>query len=200
MLRIGKIRLVSAEKGGTGHEYPFIADENQVFTMHKDPHGAFCGAFEGLEYEDYEIKISKGGGIFLYTDGVAEAKRSDDKMFETGRIERCLNAHPSLYLNQSLPPGLFFGASLSGFFFICSLYLRIVSLSIPPVTYSSSLSEITFLSISILFMIFTSIISLFLLPLYTSHFPTWQKKIIKKYYHFMNKNFPCSRGGSPNVI
>ncbi len=76
-----------------GHEYPFIADENQVFNIYKDPHGAFCGAFEGLEYEDYEIKISKGGGIFLYTDGVAEAKRADDKMFETDRIERCLNAH-----------------------------------------------------------------------------------------------------------
>ena len=76
-----------------GHEYPFIADENQVFTMYKDPHGAFCGAFEGLEYEDYEIKITKGGGIFLYTDGVAEAKRADDKMFETDRIESCLNAH-----------------------------------------------------------------------------------------------------------
>lgn len=76
-----------------GHEYPFIADENQVFSIYKDPHGAFCGAFEGLEYEDYEIKITKGEGIFLYTDGVAEAKRADDKMFETDRIESCLNAH-----------------------------------------------------------------------------------------------------------
>ena len=76
-----------------GHEYPFIANENQVFSIYKDPHGAFCGAFEGLEYEDYEIKITKGGGIFLYTDGVAEAKRADDKMFETDRIESCLNAH-----------------------------------------------------------------------------------------------------------
>ncbi|MBQ6415572.1 MAG: SpoIIE family protein phosphatase [Butyrivibrio sp.] len=103
--------------------------------MHKDPHGAFCGAFEGLEYEDYEIKISKGGCIFLYTDGVAEAKRSADKMFETDRIERCLNAHPSLFLIQPLPPGLFFGASLSGILFICSLLLRIVSIPTPPVTY-----------------------------------------------------------------
>lgn len=92
-LGILKISTGIITASNAGHEYPFIADENQVFSIYKDPHGAFCGAFEGLEYEDYEIKITKGGGIFLYTDGVAEAKRADDKMFETDRIERCLNAH-----------------------------------------------------------------------------------------------------------
>ena len=78
-----------------GHEYPFIADKNGVFRIYEDPHGAFCGAFEGLTFEDYEITIPKGGGLFLYTDGVAEAKRANDEMFETSRIEKSLNAHPN---------------------------------------------------------------------------------------------------------
>jgi sigma-B regulation protein RsbU (phosphoserine phosphatase) len=79
-----------------GHEYPFIADENGSYKLFKDPHGVVLGAIEGVKFVDYSFTLPKGGRIFVYTDGIAEAENEQEEFFGTNRIEECLNRTPGL--------------------------------------------------------------------------------------------------------
>lgn len=74
-----------------GHEYPYITDESGKFHMVRDPHGIMIGALENQEYEDYTMKIPKGGKLFVYTDGVAEAQNKAEELFGLDRIEKSLD-------------------------------------------------------------------------------------------------------------
>ncbi len=83
----GEVTAASA-----GHEYPFMTDESGRFVMYKDPHGIAVGAMEGAKYRDYSFTLSKGGRIFVYTDGVAEAQDENEEFFGTARILDSLNS------------------------------------------------------------------------------------------------------------
>ncbi len=76
-----------------GHEYPIVSDAEGNFRLFEEPHGVLCGAVEGVTYEDYTISVPKGGGIFVYTDGVAEAVNADDEAYGLERIEKCLSSN-----------------------------------------------------------------------------------------------------------
>lgn len=73
-----------------GHEYPAIY-RNGKFSLFKDRHGFVLGGMEGLRYRDYEILLRKGDKIFVYTDGVPEAKNVNSEMFGTDRMIAALN-------------------------------------------------------------------------------------------------------------
>ncbi len=79
-----------------GHEYPVITDDNNNYKIFREPHGVVIGIVDGLEFEDYEIKLTRGGKLFVYTDGVAEAQNSDEEMFGLDRIEESLNHYADL--------------------------------------------------------------------------------------------------------
>jgi sigma-B regulation protein RsbU (phosphoserine phosphatase) len=76
-----------------GHEYPYLKGEDGVFRMVKDKHGLPCGSMEGVHYRDYELTVPKGGGVFLYTDGVSEAMNSSKEYFGMEGIEKSLNKY-----------------------------------------------------------------------------------------------------------
>ena len=42
-------------------------------------------------FREYEFDLEKGGTLFLYTDGVAEATGSSNRLFGTGRMLRALD-------------------------------------------------------------------------------------------------------------
>ena len=46
---------------------------------------------EGVRYTDYEIQLSPGDKIFVYTDGVPEATDGDNNMFGVDRMLSALN-------------------------------------------------------------------------------------------------------------
>ncbi len=76
-----------------GHEHPFVTgDDGRVHKLN-DPHGVVMGGLEGMEYEDYTFRIPRGGMLFVYTDGVAEAQNEKDEMFGLPRIEDTLNRY-----------------------------------------------------------------------------------------------------------
>ncbi len=75
-----------------GHEYPFVTDNEGSFTLLKDPHDLVCGIMDDVTYEDYSFSIPKGGKLFVYTDGVAEAQDKEEEMFGLTRIENSLNS------------------------------------------------------------------------------------------------------------
>ena len=85
-LKTGVIRAVNA-----GHEYPVISGPDASFELVKDKHSFVVGGMEGIRYREYELKLSPGSLLFLYTDGVPEATDMSGKLFGTGRMLAVLN-------------------------------------------------------------------------------------------------------------
>lgn len=77
-----------------GHEYPAIKRADGVFELFKDKHGFVIGGMEGIKYKEYNLQLSHGDKLFLYTDGVPEATNSKNKMFGTDRMINSLNRDP----------------------------------------------------------------------------------------------------------
>ena len=86
-LKTGKIICANA-----GHEFPALC-RNGKYELFKDEHGFVVGGYEDEEYTDYEIQLSPGDTIFLYTDGVPEATDAKGEMFGTDRMTESLNRH-----------------------------------------------------------------------------------------------------------
>ena len=78
-----------------GHEYPVIKNAAGQYELFKDKHKLPVGSMEGTKYEDYEFDIEKGGGLFIYTDGVPEATNADNVLFGTDRMIDALNSADS---------------------------------------------------------------------------------------------------------
>ena len=74
-----------------GHEFPAVRGEDKTFRLFKDPHGFVLGGMEDMKYKDYELKLSPGDALFVYTDGVPEANDAAGAFFGTDRMEEALN-------------------------------------------------------------------------------------------------------------
>lgn len=74
-----------------GHEFPAVRGEDKTFRFFKDPHGFVLGGMEDMKYKDYELKLSPGDALFVYTDGVPEANDAAGAFFGTDRMEEALN-------------------------------------------------------------------------------------------------------------
>ena len=88
-LSTGVITAASA-----GHEFPAVCGPDGRFELLKDKHGFVLAAMEGARYRDYEIKMERGGSLFVYTDGVPEATDSGREMFGADRLLETLNRRP----------------------------------------------------------------------------------------------------------
>ncbi len=76
-----------------GHEYPVLKTDGK-FELLRDKHGFVVGGMEGVTYQNYEIDLSKGGTLFVYTDGVPEATADNDELYGTERMLEALNLYP----------------------------------------------------------------------------------------------------------
>ena len=85
-LSTGKLTAANA-----GHEYPVFKKADGRFELYKDKHGFVLGGMSGLKYRQYELTLEPGAEIFLYTDGVAEAKNADKELFGMERTVAALN-------------------------------------------------------------------------------------------------------------
>jgi len=95
----GKITAVNA-----GHEYPAVMQPDGQFTLLKDKHGFVIGGMEEVKYREYELQLSPGSKLFIYTDGVPEATNAENELFGTDRMLEALNtdplAHPETVLEN----------------------------------------------------------------------------------------------------
>ena len=91
ILEISTGKLTAAN---AGHEYPAIRRAGGDFQLLNDKHGLVIGAFDGIQYKEYELKLGPGDKLFLYTDGVPEATDSENSLFGTGRMLEALNIDP----------------------------------------------------------------------------------------------------------
>ena len=86
----GKITAANA-----GHEYPVIMQTGSGFKLVKDKHGLVIGGMEGIRYREYELDMTPGSKLFLYTDGVPEATNEKNEMFGTERMLEAMNEDPA---------------------------------------------------------------------------------------------------------
>ena len=88
-LSTGRLKAANA-----GHEYPALQRKGGQFILFKDKHGFVLGGMDGMRYQEYEVTLNSGDGLFLYTDGVTEAKDNEGRLFGTERMLCALNRDP----------------------------------------------------------------------------------------------------------
>ena len=84
-----------------GHEFPFLR-KNGRYEMLKDQHGLVLGAMEGMKYQEYELELSAGDRIFVYTDGIPEAIDEGEQDFGLERLSAVLNRDTSLSCKEEI--------------------------------------------------------------------------------------------------
>lgn len=75
-----------------GHEYPAIyRASKKCYELYDTEHDIPMGIMEDLDFEEDELTFEKGDKLFIYSDGVPEATRGDDVLFDVSRMLKCLN-------------------------------------------------------------------------------------------------------------
>ena len=105
--------IVKSEKSPTGVPDGSMAEANSsLFTIHYSllPAKAHLpiGVFDNVKYSVQETQLQPDSTIFLYTDGLTEAKRAPKQMFGLQRMEEVLNKCAQERLP---PPGRFWRPS-----------------------------------------------------------------------------------------
>lgn len=85
-LQTGKLIAANA-----GHEYPIIKKPGEKFELYKDKHCFIVGGKKKMTYKEYELDLEPGTVIFVYTDGVPEAKNAENKMYGLDATVDALN-------------------------------------------------------------------------------------------------------------
>lgn len=85
--------ILTASNGG--HEKPIIKKPDGHFEVVEDKHNLVVGYFADAPYGEYQIKLEKGSKLFVYTDGVLEA-RDKDGQFGMERALATLNKYENL--------------------------------------------------------------------------------------------------------
>ena len=79
-----------------GHEYPILCTGDDGFRLMKDKHGFVLGGMDMSKYKEYEIELTPGSTLFLYSDGAPEATNASDQLFGTDQMLSVLNRDPKL--------------------------------------------------------------------------------------------------------
>lgn len=90
ILEISTGKLTAAN---AGHEYPVIMNTDGKFELLKDKHGFVIGGMDGIKYKEYELQMTPGSKLFLYTDGIPEATNEKQELFGTQRMLESLNSN-----------------------------------------------------------------------------------------------------------
>ncbi len=101
ILEISTGKLTAAN---AGHEYPILQEPGGTYEIVKDVHGFVVGGFEDETYQEYELQLKPGSRLFVYTDGLPEAKKagSATDMFGLERIAKTLNEGKDFSVEQTL--------------------------------------------------------------------------------------------------
>ncbi len=90
---LGILNLTTGEliSSNAGHEYPAIMHRDGNYELITGDNMPPLAALENIEYSDETIALGKGDRLFLYTDGVPEAKAPDGSRFGADRMLEILN-------------------------------------------------------------------------------------------------------------
>ncbi len=77
-----------------GHEHPALRRKDGKFELIKYRHSPAVATMPGMNFKEHEFKLEPGDSLYVYTDGVTEATRSDNELFGTDRMLESLNKDP----------------------------------------------------------------------------------------------------------
>lgn len=89
ILDLHESKLISAN---AGHEYPAVKHGSGKYELIVNDHCPSLATVEGLQFDDECIELSRGDRLFLYTDGVTEAKDPAGNRYGTDRMIGVLNS------------------------------------------------------------------------------------------------------------
>ena len=95
-LTTGEMVYISA-----GHNPPVIVSGNKPEYL-KSKNGFVLAGMEGVKYRENRINLSKGGFVFLYTDGITEANNGSSELFGEERLLECFSGAENLSAEQLL--------------------------------------------------------------------------------------------------
>ncbi|MBR6173881.1 MAG: PP2C family protein-serine/threonine phosphatase [Eubacterium sp.] len=102
---LGIIDLTTGEVNAcnAGHNYPAIMkkDTEEGYQLEKTVHGPPICFLPGVPHVEYSFRLEPGDRLFLYTDGVTEAKNPDGERFGNDRLVKALNEDRAIG-NESL--------------------------------------------------------------------------------------------------
>ena len=76
-----------------GHDYPAFMLGNTEYKIEKDIHGMPVAFMRDMTFPEYSFELNDGDRIFLYTDGILDAKTTGGERYEKDRLLATLNAH-----------------------------------------------------------------------------------------------------------
>ena len=88
-LRTGMLSYTNA-----GHNPPCFAGDGRPYGFLNSKVDFVIGGKRLIKYSENQIRLHPGDRIFLYTDGVTEAKNEDGSFYGDQRLLACLNEHP----------------------------------------------------------------------------------------------------------
>ena len=97
---------LSSGKGlacNAGHEHPALRRAGGAFELLKYPHNLFVGAMKKARYQNRAFELQPGDCIFVYTDGIPEARNAQNEMFSEERLAAVLNRKPEAGPEELLP-------------------------------------------------------------------------------------------------
>ncbi len=77
-----------------GHEHPCLRRSGEPFGLLKYKHNMVVGVLKTASYRNREFELGPGDSLFVYTDGVPEAKNPEGGMFGEERLTEVLNRNP----------------------------------------------------------------------------------------------------------
>ena len=89
-LGILNVRTGEVEYSNGGHDPPYKLSASGEIQPLELTDGVMLGVTEALNYQSKKNQLQKGETIFLYTDGVTDAKNPDDQLFSEARLQQML--------------------------------------------------------------------------------------------------------------
>ena len=74
-----------------GHNNPYLLSDRLIEL--DQAHGMAAGIFKDVDYEVCTVRMKPGDTLFLYTDGITEAKNPENKLFGDDALREFLSEH-----------------------------------------------------------------------------------------------------------
>ena len=96
---------ISTGKGlavNAGHEHPVLCRSGEEYGLVRYKHSPVMALRENVNYPEHSFELHPGDRLFVYTDGVPEARNGQKEFYGLDRMVQSLNRHPGTDLETLL--------------------------------------------------------------------------------------------------
>ncbi len=95
-LAVVDLRTGKGIAANAGHEHPVLRHKDGSYELIKYRHSMALAMIPDVPFEEHEFELAPGDRIFVYTDGLPEARRGDGEFYGTTRMLEALNQEPDV--------------------------------------------------------------------------------------------------------